>query len=100
MSYEITPSDVVFFKRKTLFQLLKKIHYDYFENHQKYYSFAKQCFVRKWCRTEASSLKAFKYIDLITKHNNGRYSILEVSSKDDINLIKELDVEFYIITCY
>ena len=88
MSYEITASDVAFFKRKTLFQLLKEIHYDYFENHQKYYGFAKQCFF-KWCRTGASSLKAFKYIDLITKHNDGRNSILEVLSKDYIDLINK-----------
>ena len=94
MSYEITPSDVVFFKRKTLFQLLQETHYDYFENHQRYYGFAKQCFLRKWCRTGASSLKTFKYIYLITKHSDGRKSILEVLSEDDINLIKELDVEF------
>ena len=59
MSYEITPSDVVFFKRKNPFS----------ENHQKYYGFAKQCFVRKMCTAGRPETEAFNYIKRAKNHD-------------------------------
>ena len=59
---------------------------------QKYYLFAKQCFVRKFCKCGKTAVEALKIVDEVKKNNAG-----EKLEDIDVNVLYDLENIFVIL---
>ena len=82
------------FKKKNLFDLLVMIRNYQGVNHEKipmmgkYYHFAKQCFVKRYCKCGGTSIDAFNFIKRVEDLPRGKL-VNEIISKEDLLILEE-----------
>ena len=81
------------FKERNLVELLRSIKQHCNANWhalpftQKYYLFAKQCFVRKFCKCGKTAVEALKIVDEVKKNNAGE----KLEDIIDVNVLYDLE---------
>ena len=86
--------EIEFFQQKNLVELLRDIHGNFSLDWrrllfgQKYYGFARQCFVRKMSATGRLATEAFNYIERVKNHDRTTAPLEDVV---DVNILYEYE---------